>query len=101
MGPVPSWPPCSPTVDRDRGSAVLLTLTRFPSLDLMLALDVPTPAVVGRRDPLMPGAACLVEIAAQTENQVPLVVIDGAAHAIDFTHPDEIHRGIRLPPTVA
>jgi hypothetical protein len=29
------------------------------------------------------------------------VVIDGAAHAIDFTHPDEIHRGIRLPPTVA
>ena len=94
--------PCSPTVDRDRGSAVLLTLTRFPSLDLMLALDVPTPAVVGRRDPLIPGAARLVEIAAQTENHLLLVVVsDGAAHAINFTHPDEIHRGIRLPPTVA
>jgi len=103
-------------------------LTRFPSLDRMLALDVPTLAVVGRRDPLMPGAARLVEIAAQTENHVLLVVIDGAAHAINFTHPDElahaiglfmadrpivddpdapgiatayeIHRGIRLPPTV-
>ncbi|HEY5783907.1 MAG TPA: alpha/beta hydrolase [Microlunatus sp.] len=102
------------------------TLTRFPALDRMLALDVPTLAVVGQRDPLMPGAARLVEIAAQTENHVLMVVIDTAAHAINFTHPDElahaiglfmadqpivddpdapgvatayeIHRGIRLPP---
>jgi pimeloyl-ACP methyl ester carboxylesterase len=103
-------------------------LTRFPALDRMLALDVPTMAVIGQRDPLMPGSARLVEIAGQTENHVLLVVIDGAAHAINFTHPDElahaiglfmadqpivddpdapgvatayeIHRGIRLPPTV-
>ena len=103
------------------------TLTRFPALDRMLALDVPTLVVVGQRDPLMPGSARLVEIAAQTENHVLMVVIDTAAHAINFTHPDElahaiglfmadqpivddpdapgvatayeIHRGIRLPPT--
>lgn len=110
-----------------RSVGMFRTLTRFPALDRMLALDVPTLAVVGRRDPLMPGAARLVEIAAQTENHVLMVVIDTAAHAINFTHPDElahaiglfmadqpivddpdapgvatayeIHRGIRLPPT--
>ena len=104
------------------------TLTRFPALDRMLALDVPTMAVIGQRDPLMPGSARLVEIAARTENHMLLVVIDRAAHAINFTHPDElahaialfmadhpvvddpdapgvatayeIHRGIRLPPMV-
>ena len=103
------------------------TLTHFPSLERILALRVPTLAVIGQRDPLMPGATRLAEIAAQTENRVLMVIIHGAAHAINFTHPGElsnvirqfmtdqpirddpnspglatayeIHRGIRLPPS--
>ena len=102
------------------------TLTRFPSLERILALRVPTLAVLGQRDPLMPGATRLAEIAEQTENHVLMVMIDEAAHAINFTHPGElanvirqfmadrpirddpdapglatsyeIHRGVRLPP---
>ncbi len=103
------------------------TLTSFPTLERILAVRVPALVVVGQRDPLMPGPTRLAEIAAQIENRVLMVVIDEAAHAINYTHPDElanvirlfmadrpivddpnapgrattyeIHRGIRLPPT--
>lgn len=80
------------------GSTVGLfrTLTQFPSLDRILALRIPTLAVMGQRDPLMPGPTRLAEIAAQTENPVLMVIIDEAAHAINFTHPDELANVIRL-----
>lgn len=80
------------------GSTVGLfrTLTQFPSLDRILELRIPTLAVMGQRDPLMPGPTRLAEIAAQTENPVLMVIIDGAAHAINFTHPDELANVIRL-----
>ena len=54
------------------------TLTGFPTLERILALRIPTLAVIGQRDPLMPGATRLAEIAARTENRVLMVVIDGS-----------------------
>ena len=71
-------------------------LTRFPALDRLLAVAVPTLAVVGSRDPLMPPPARIQQIAKQSENHVLLVVIDGAAHAINFSHPGELANVIRL-----
>jgi pimeloyl-ACP methyl ester carboxylesterase len=71
-------------------------LTRFPALDRLLALTVPTMAVLGSRDPLMPGPARVQEIARREENHLLLVVIDGAAHAINFSHPGELANVIRL-----
>ena len=59
-------------------------------------MRVPTLVVVGQRDPLMPGPTRLAEIAAQIENRVLMVVIDEAAHAINYTHPDELANVIRL-----
>ncbi len=71
-------------------------LTQYPSLDRLLAMRVPTMAVIGSRDPLMPGPDRLKEVAGQTSNDALLVVIEGAAHAVNFSHPDELANVIRL-----
>ena len=70
-------------------------LTRYPTLRRLLDLDVPTLAVVGNRDPLLPSPARLREFAALKEHRTLFVVIDGAAHAINFTHPGELANVIR------
>jgi pimeloyl-ACP methyl ester carboxylesterase len=70
-------------------------LTRFPTLDRLLALDKPTLVVAGTRDPLMPGPARIREVSEQMEHRVVFVAIDGAAHAINFSHPGELSNVIR------
>ena len=62
----------------------------------LLDLKVPTLVVLGDRDPLMPSPARIREVAAQTDNHVLLVVIEGPAHAINFSHPGELAHIIRL-----
>ena len=71
-------------------------LTQYPSLERLLGLKVPTLVVIGDRDPLMPGPDRIKEVAGQTDNHVLLVVIEGAAHAINFSHPGELAHIIRL-----
>ncbi|MFF1633061.1 alpha/beta fold hydrolase [Leifsonia sp. NPDC058248] len=71
-------------------------LTRYPSLERLLALQIPTLVVIGDRDPLMPGPARVKEIASRTDNHVLVVMIEGAAHAINFSHPGELAHIIRL-----
>ena len=103
-------------------------LTRYPALDRLLQLHIPTLVVLGSADPLMPAPPRVKEVAGQIDNSVLLVVIHGAAHAINFSHPGElanvirqfmsdqpivddpdspgearvyeIHRGVHLPPPV-
>jgi pimeloyl-ACP methyl ester carboxylesterase len=70
-------------------------LTRYPSLDRLLGLNVPTLVVAGNRDPLLPGPTRIQEVAEQVEHRVVFVVIDGAAHAINFSHPGELANVIR------
>lgn len=71
-------------------------LTQYPTLDRLLELHVPTLVVIGDRDPLMPGASRVQEVAAATDNHVLLVKIEGAAHAINFSHSGELAHLIRL-----
>ena len=71
-------------------------LTQFPALERLLQLEVPTLVVVGDRDPLMPTPARIREIANQYDALAALVVIEGAAHAINFSHPGELANVIRL-----
>ena len=71
-------------------------LTQYPSLDRLLALDKPTLVVAGSRDPLLPGPARILEVANRAEHHGVFVVIDGAAHAINFSHPGELANVIRL-----
>lgn len=71
-------------------------LTQYPSLQRLLELKVPTLVVLGTRDPLLPGPARIKEVASQDQNHVLVVVLDGAAHAINFSHPRELAHIIRL-----
>lgn len=71
-------------------------LTQYPSLRRLLDLNVPTLVVLGDRDPLMPTPARVKEVVRQFENHVLLAVIEGAAHAINFSHPGELANLIRL-----
>jgi pimeloyl-ACP methyl ester carboxylesterase len=65
-------------------------LTRFPSLERLLATPVPSLAVLGSRDPLMPPPARVREVGGQAPRHVTVVLVEGAAHAINFSHPGEL-----------
>jgi len=71
-------------------------LTQYPSLERLLELRIPTMVVLGDRDPLMPSPARVEEVAKQTDSHILLVKIEGAAHAINFSHPGELAHLIRL-----
>jgi pimeloyl-ACP methyl ester carboxylesterase len=70
-------------------------LTRYPALERLLALHIPTLVVLGSRDPLMPNSDRVREVAERTDTHVLLVVIEGAAHAINYSHPGELANVIR------
>lgn len=70
-------------------------LTRFPSLERLLEVPVPTLAVIGSRDPLMPDRARILEVARQVPGHVTVAVITGAAHAVNFSHGGELAHVIR------
>jgi pimeloyl-ACP methyl ester carboxylesterase len=65
-------------------------LTRFPALDRLITTPVPTLAVLGDRDPLMPGQQRLHDIRTLAPDHVDVALIEGAAHSINFSHPGEL-----------
>jgi pimeloyl-ACP methyl ester carboxylesterase len=65
-------------------------LVRFPSLERLLRTPVPTLAVVGSRDPLMPPQWRVEEIGRLAPAHLTVVLIEGAAHAMNFSHPGEL-----------
>ena len=72
-------------------------LTHFPTLDRLLAMPVPTLVVIGDRDPLLPSRERIHDIAEQHEHDsVVVVLLHGAAHAINFSHPAELAEVIAL-----
>jgi pimeloyl-ACP methyl ester carboxylesterase len=71
------------------------SLTHYPSLQRLLEMRIPTLVVLGQRDPLLPHAHRVDEIASQTDSHVLVVLLEGAAHAINFSHPDQLAHIIR------
>lgn len=65
-------------------------LTRFPSLDRLVHTPAPTLAVLGVRDPLMPSLDRVQEIARHAPDSLTVVLVDKAAHAVNFSHPVEL-----------
>jgi pimeloyl-ACP methyl ester carboxylesterase len=65
-------------------------LTRFPSLERILRAPVPTLAVIGSRDPLMPPPWRVREVGRLAPPHLTIAVIEGAAHAMNFSHPGEL-----------
>jgi pimeloyl-ACP methyl ester carboxylesterase len=71
------------------------SLTQYPSLQRLLEMRMPTLVVLGERDPLLPHAHRVDEIASQTDSHVLVVLLEGAAHAINFSHPGQLAHVIR------
>ena len=65
-------------------------LVRFPSLERLLRTPVPTLAVIGTRDPLMPPPQRIRELGRLSPPHLTVAVIEGAAHAMNFSHPGEL-----------
>ena len=65
-------------------------LTLYPSLERLLQTPVPTLAVLGVRDPLMPPAARVREVARLAPEHLTVAVVEKAAHAVNFSHPEEL-----------
>lgn len=70
-------------------------LTRFPTLERVLRANVPTLAVIGTLDPLMPPPRRVMEVAREAHHDTTVVIIEGAAHAVNFSHPGELTHVIR------
>ena len=68
-------------------------MTKFPSVERLVAVHIRTLAVLGGRDPLMPSPERVRDLAEAAEH-VTVAVIDGAAHAINFSHPGELSHAV-------
>lgn len=69
-------------------------LTLFPSLERLLHTPVPTLAVLGGRDPLMPSPSRVREVARLAPEHVTVALVEKAAHAVNFSHPEELAQAI-------
>ncbi|MGA5299998.1 alpha/beta fold hydrolase [Nucisporomicrobium flavum] len=69
-------------------------LIRFPSLERLVRTPVPTLAVIGSRDPLMPPPWRVREVGRLAPPHLTIVHLEGAAHAMNFSHPGELARVI-------
>src|SRR3954469_25105340 len=72
------------------GLRLFRELTRFPSLERLLSTPVPTLAVLGLRDPLMPPPDRIREVAGLAPEHLTVAIVDEAAHAMNFSHPVEL-----------
>lgn len=70
-------------------------MTRFPVLERLLTMDVPTLGVLGARDPLMPPTSRVQEVVDQMAPTITVVRLQGVAHAANFSHPDLVAHVIR------
>jgi pimeloyl-ACP methyl ester carboxylesterase len=71
-------------------------LTLYPSLERLVNTPVPTLAVLGGRDPLMAPPARVREVARLSPQHLTVALIEKAAHALNFSHPDELAGAIDL-----
>jgi len=71
-------------------------MTKFPAYELFTAMPVPVMVVIGSEDPLRPPWSRISRAMHDIPPQVTIVLFQGAAHAINFTHPRELAYAIRL-----
>lgn len=69
-------------------------LSRYPSQRRLMATRVPTLLVLGGRDPLMPPPARVQKVVRHSPEHVSVALIEDAAHAVNFSHPEELASAI-------
>jgi pimeloyl-ACP methyl ester carboxylesterase len=74
---------------------LFIAMTRFPALEALLGLDVPLLAVLGARDPLLPPWSRIRQVVTQLPDETRVAVLKDAAHAINYSHPDELAAIVR------
>jgi pimeloyl-ACP methyl ester carboxylesterase len=79
------------------GRAVRLfsRMAAYPVVDRFMQIPVPVLVVIGSEDPLRPSWRRIRRLLDRVPPQVRLVLLQGAAHAINFTHPNELASIIR------
>ncbi len=70
-------------------------MAAYPALRRFLSIPVPVLVVIGSEDPLRPSWRRIRLFLNQVPPQVRLVLLQGAAHAINFSHPRELAHTIR------
>jgi pimeloyl-ACP methyl ester carboxylesterase len=78
-----------------RAIRLFAEMTRFPSYERFMSLPVPVMVVIGSRDPLRPTWRTIGRALAEMPPGVTIVLFQGAAHAINFSHPRELAHAIR------
>jgi pimeloyl-ACP methyl ester carboxylesterase len=78
------------------GLRLFRAMTLYPSLERLLHTPVPTLAVLGGRDPLMAPPARVREVARLSPEHLAVALIEKAAHALNFSHPEELASTIEL-----
>ena len=78
-----------------RGIRLFTLMTQFPAYERFMAIPVPVMVVIGSEDPLRPSWRRIRAALNEVPPQVTLVLFQGAAHAINFTHPRELAHTIR------
>ena len=68
-------------------------MTRYPTVERSLALEIPILIVIGARDPLVSRER--LGLLAKTKPNVTLVIHDSAAHAINFSYPKALASVVR------
>ena len=71
-------------------------LTRYPSMERLQRTPVPTLVVLGGRDPLMAPPARVREVARRSPEHLTVALVEKGAHALNFSHPEELAGTIEL-----
>ena len=78
------------------GLRLFRELTRYPSLERLLGTPVPTLAALGGRDPLMAPPARVRQVARRSPEHLAVALIEKGAHALNYSHPEELAGTIEL-----
>ena len=78
-----------------RALRLFTAMTRFPAYQRVMSMPVPAMVVIGSEDPIRPTWKTISRALAELPPQVDVVLFQGAAHAINFTHPAELSHAIR------
>lgn len=79
------------------GLRLFMQLTQSPTVQLLINTTTPVLLVAGARDPLMPSMEQIRALADAAESRGHLAIarLTDAAHAINFSHPDQLAAVIR------
>ncbi len=78
-----------------RAMRLFIAMAKFPAYDRVMAMPMPVMIVIGSEDPVRPPWKNISRAMADIPPQVRIVLLQGAAHSINFAHPRELSHLIR------